>query len=251
MQPRLPNLRALPAEIAPNVLVVGDPHRAEVAAQLLEGAQEVGNFREYRTFSGSYAGERVTIASHGVGSAGASICFQELFTCGVRHAIRAGTCGGMQATIRDGELIIAAAAVREDGTSPSMLPIQYPAFADRAVIAALESAAQRQRAAAHTGVILTRPSLYSGLLPDGFELWMRAGILGVEMELAILLILASMNGVRAGGIFVSDGNIALARQSGKELDIFDYNPHREVIGLSVRTMLQIALDALVQLGKAD
>jgi len=62
---RLPVLRAQPDQIAERALVVGDPKRAEMCAALLTNAEEVGNYREYRTYSGSYRGTPVTICPTG------------------------------------------------------------------------------------------------------------------------------------------------------------------------------------------
>jgi uridine phosphorylase len=61
------------------------------------------------------------------------------------------------------------------------------------------------------------------------------------MELATLLIIAGLHGVRAGGIFTSDGNLT------EEADPMEYDPHRSVVEAGVSTMLKIALDALARL----
>jgi uridine phosphorylase len=74
---------------------------------------------------------------------------------------------------------------------------------------------------------------------------MKAGAVCVEMELATLLVMAGLHGVRAGGIFTSDGN--LARKDTVELDSSAYDPHREVVSQGKQTMLTIALKALTLL----
>ena len=74
----LPNLKTRSSDLASHALVVGDPQRAALAAELLTNPEEVGCFREYRTFTGEFAAKRVTISSHGVGGAASSVCFEEL-----------------------------------------------------------------------------------------------------------------------------------------------------------------------------
>ncbi len=238
----LPILKTRPSDLASRALVVGDPKRAAFAAGLLTNVEEVGCFREYRTFTGEFAAKRVTISSHGVGGAGASICFEELIQGGVKTIIRAGTCGAMREGIKDGELIIGTGAIREDGTSERLIPIAYPAIADRHVISALEAAASQDHRL-HEGIILTQSHFYRGILPSTLDMWLEADVdvYAVEMELATLLIIAGMHGVRAGGIFTSDGNLA------EESDPTEYDPHRNVVEEGVSTMLKIALDALARL----
>jgi len=240
----LPILKVNPADIAERALVVGDPFRAAEAAQLLDNAIELGFFREYRTFAGEYKGKPITIVSHGVGAAGASICFEELAQAGVKTIIRAGTCGAMKAGIKDGEFIIGTGAIREDGVSERLLPLSYPAIADRHVTAALIAAAQDQGYAdPHEGIVLTRGYFYDGLLPNKVGFWLEAGanVVAVEMEFAILLTIASIRGMRAGGLFTSDGN------KTEESDPLTYDPHRTVVKEGVANMIKVALDALTRI----
>lgn len=240
---RSPILRVRPKDIAKNAIVVGDPNRAADAAKLLDNAKEIAFYREYRTFTGEYSGKRITISSHGVGAAGASICFDELFKCGVRNIIRAGTCGTMVEGINDGDLIIATGAIREDGCSEKLAPMSYPALADRHIITALEDASiEMGIKKLNVGVILTQGYFYPGILPTALDLWLPTGrVLGVEMELAALLVIAGLQGVRAGGIFTSDGNMT------KESDPKEYNPHRDVVEKGKINMLKLALRALTEL----
>lgn len=240
---KLPTLRVRPDQVARRVLVVGDPSRAEQAAHLLENAQELAYFREYRTFGGVYLGKSITISSHGVGGAGANMCFHELFRCNVRYIIRAGTCGALKPEIGDGDLIIGTAAIREDGCSEYLAPLNFPAVADRHVVAALEAAARGQGCVSpHTGIILTQGFFYPGILPISTEMYIQSGVVqGVEMEFATLLVMATLAGAKAGGIFTSDGNLT------KEADADKYDPHRAVVDEGKRRMLQVALEALANL----
>ena len=248
---QLPVLRVRPRDLAPRALVVGDPARAADAAQMLDHAQELGYWREYRTFAGEYQGKRIVVSSHGVGSAGAAVCFEELIHGGVQTIIRAGTCGAMLKEIEDGQFIIATAAVRDDGTTPQLVPLSYPAVADYRVVAALQAAAVAEGyTKPYLGIARTSAAFYPGVLMPETQMWMAAKVIAVEMELATLLVIASLRGVRAGGLFVSDGNAARAIEAikvGQVMDPFAYNPHREVVRQGVQVMLKVALEALVHL----
>jgi uridine phosphorylase len=239
----LPTLRVRPTDVSERVLVVGDQNRVPEAAKLLNNAKELGWFREYRTFTGEYAGKRITICSHGVGGPGANMCFHELFLCNVHYVIRAGTCGAMVPGVKDGDLLNGAAAIREDGCSEYMVPMSFPAAADRHVVNAIESAARRMGyPQIRTGLILSQAIFYPGVSPNSLDFWLKSRlVLGVEMEFATLLIMAGLKGVRAGGIFTSDGNLT----ENKNPDAYD--PHREVVTQGKLNMLKIAIEALVSL----
>ena len=240
---RTPLLRVRPRDVADCALVVGDPQRVVEVAQFLENADEIGFYREYRTITGEYSGKKVTISSHGVGGAGANVCFDELFKCGVRNVIRAGTCGAMKEGIQDGELIIATGAIREDGASEHMAPMSFPAVADRHIIRSLENSALKfGYPKPNVGLVLTQGYFYPGILPSAVDFWLPTGlVICVEMELATLLVMAGLQGVRAGGIFTSDGNLT------EEPDPNTYDTHRDEVDQGKTKMLQIALDALTRL----
>ena len=241
---RLPVLRARPSEIAPRVLVVGEPDRAELCAKLLDDSKEVGNYREYRTFTGTFNGTPITICSHGVGSGGAAIAFHELCLAGVETIIRAGTCGALQAEIDDGQFIVGTGAVRNEGTTNHLVPIEYPAVAHHDVVGSLlATCRQHGYAAPPTGIVLTCATLYESLLDRPTDIWTRAGVLAVEMEYATLLVMAGIRGVKAGGLFVSDGNAVRKLEHGETGD-FTYDPHREVVKSGTREMLKIAIETL-------
>ena len=82
-----------------------------------------------------------------------------------------------------------------------------------------------------TGVMMTKAAFYPGALPDERDVWSKAPLVGFEMELATLLIVAALRGIRAGGIFTVDGNPA----EGDPEDPTGYDPHRDVVREGNRT----------------
>lgn len=239
----LPILAVRAGQIPERVLVVGDPARAERIAGLLDGGREVARNREYVTFVGRHAGEEIGVVSHGVGSAGATVCFEELCRAGARRLIRAGTAGGMQPAIRDGAVVVARGAVRAEGTTAHLVPVGFPAVADVDVVVALrEAAAARQRPITE-GIVLTNDVFYPhDVLGSDLAMWQRAGVVAVEMECAALLVTAALHGAAAGAILAVDGN-PLAE--GDE-DMSGYDPHRSVVVEAVDQMIAVALDAVAR-----
>src|SRR5262245_20334059 len=173
MADMLPVLLVPKGSISPYVLTVGDPDRVPEVARRLEGARELGRFREYVTWQGRWNGLDLTVTSHGVGGAGAAVAFEELILGGARTIVRLGTCGSFLPEIRSGDLIVATAAVREDGVSQQLLPLSYPAVSDLKVTQALiDAASARPDVRFGTGIVITKAAFYPGALPDQREVWM-------------------------------------------------------------------------------
>ncbi|TAH51645.1 MAG: purine-nucleoside phosphorylase [Chloroflexota bacterium] len=239
-----PHLRLNPADISPLILTCGDTARAKQISEYLTNVKQVGAWREYHSFTGEYKGLRVSAVSHGVGGAGAAICFEELIRLGARTIIRVGTCGSYLPEIRSGDLLIGTGATREDGTSNILVDVAYPAISDLDITNALREAAQaRGDVRFALGVMRSDAAFYHGLTPNPHNYWAEAGAVGIEMELATLLIIASLRRIRAGGIFVADGN------PNEEVtdNMSGYDPHRNVVEEAKGKMIEIALEALRKL----
>jgi len=109
--------------------------------------------------------------------------------------------------------------------------------------AVIEAAREHGRPEPHEGIVLTQGFFYDGVMPPLVGQWLEYGanVVCVEMEFATLLVIASLRGMRAGGLFTSDGNMT------EEADPLTYDPHRTVVKQGVETMLKVALSALAQL----
>ncbi len=244
----LPCLLVPRGSITPYVLTVGDPDRAVAIGRRLDGGRELGRYREYVTWQGRWDGVDLTVTSHGVGAAGAAVAFEELVLGGARTIIRLGTAGSALADIGSGDLLIATGAIREDGLTQQLLPLSYPAISDLRVTQALVEAAEAHpRVRFGTGVIMTKAAFYPGALPDDRAVWSQTPLVGYEMELAALLIVAALRGARAGGIFTVDGNPT----EGVPEDARMYNPHRDIVREGKERMVEVGLDAIKRLASRD
>jgi uridine phosphorylase len=237
----LPILRVSASEVPERVLVVGDPARADRVAALLTEAKEVSRNREYVLWRGLHNGEEIGVVSHGVGSAGAGVCFEELCRAGARRILRAGTSGGLQPHVTDGHLVIAHAAVRDDGLTERLVPAAFPAIASVESVVALRAAAHSREAQYVEGIVLSSDVFYPHeVLGSNLKLWQRAGVIAVEMECSALFVTCSLHGVQAGAILTVDGNPLVAQDDS----MAGYDPHRPVVDQAVQTMLEIALDVV-------
>lgn len=240
----LPITRVTAKDVGDRVLVVGDPARAKLVSEMLTDARQLAANREYVSYRGTYEGVAVTVISHGVGACGAAAAFEEICRAGARLVIRAGTAGGLQNEVTDGDLLVASAAVRADGLSTTLVPSEYPAIADPAVTVDLEAAAAASDQTSHSGVILTMASFYpSPVLPNEQRMWQKAGVKGVEMELAALYTICGLHGVRCGGVVAIDGNPLKDQDESME----NYEPDREEVKRAVHASLVAALTTLTRL----
>ena len=232
------------AELADRVLVVGDPDRAAKAAGLLANAKPIAKNREYHSYVGEYEGKRITVASHGVGAAGAACCFEELCRGGAKYIIRAGTAGGVQREVVDGDLLVVTGAVRCDGYTELVVPMNYPAVPDLQVTSSLVRTAEESDLNTHAGVVITSANFYpSPILGNDQPKWRDAGAIGVEMEVAALFITASIHRVKSGAILAIDGNPL----KDEDEDMTSYEPDREIVTKAIDATLETSLKVLASL----
>lgn len=238
----LPILKTESENLPERLLVVGDPNRLKLVAESLTDVEAISENREYHSIRGRFAGELIGAVSHGVGSAGAGACFEELCQSGAKRIVRAGSAGGMQAGVVAGDLVIATAAVREDGLSPKLVPSSYPAIATADVLLAMRNIAAREAIACHEGLLLTSDMFYPhDILGSDLPLWQKAGVTAVEMEVATLFVICGLHQVETGAVVAIDGN-PLEQDEGS---MDSYDPHRDNVRLAVENALKIALGALI------
>lgn len=236
----LPALRVAEGALPLGVLLPGDPARALRIAQKLEKPEELAKNREFHSYRGLWQGVPVGVVSTGVGAPGAAICAEEAIRAGAKILIRVGTAGSLQDHVRDGHLVVALAAVRAEGTTPRLLPLEFPALAAPEVAAALLAEAQKLGVPVHRGVVVTLDAFYQGVLDLGLEVYAKSGALAVEMECSAIFCVAQLRGARAGAILAIDGD-------ARRASLGDYNPHREVVHRAVDLEIECALNALAHL----
>lgn len=197
-------------------ILPGDPGRVSKIAACLDDYEKLTVNREYTSYLGKIEGEYVLVISTGMGGPSTAICVEELAELGIENLIRVGTCGGMQLNVNAGDLVIAQAAIRQEGTSKEYVPVEYPAVADFDIITSLKQACDELEFPYHIGVVQCKDSFYGQhdpeRMPVGYELenkwdaWIKAGALASEMETASLYIVASTLRLKAGAILLAVWN---------------------------------------------
>ncbi|CAI6083756.1 Purine nucleoside phosphorylase DeoD-type [Paenibacillus sp. JJ-100] len=250
----MPILQIHSEDMPAYAIVCGDPARAEKISRKLENARELAFSREYRTFVGMYEGVQMAVVSHGVGSPGAAVCFEELIRAGVTTLIRVGTAGSYTADYPAGSVIVSTAAVRTDGLTRQLVPDGFPAVADIDVTSALVTAAREissstgegntQATKVGVGITVTLDAFFTGVEEIPHRKYKQAGALAAEMEIAALYIVSTLRGARAGAIVAIDGfaDSDLAAE---------YDPHTDAVAKAVEHEIDAALRALAVLARQD
>lgn len=201
------HIGANPGEIAPTVLMPGDPLRAKWAAEtFLEDPILVNEVRGMLGFTGTWHGHQVTIQGSGMGMPSLSIYANELIRdYGAKTLIRIGSAGAMQSYIALRDVVLAMTASTLSTPSRGIFrDLNFAPCADYALLAAAHDAAASKGLTPHVGGIYSSDTFYDER-PDLNEQMERHGILAVEMEAAELYTLAARYGCRALAVLtVSD-----------------------------------------------
>ena len=210
------HIQVAAGEIGRYVILPGDPGRCASIAKYFDDPVLIADNREFVTYTGYLDGEKVSVTSTGIGGPSAAIAMEELVECGADTFIRVGTCGGMELTVKGGDIVVATGAVRMEGTSKEYAPIEFPAVPDFYVTNALASAAEELGCTFHTGVVQSKDSFYGQHSPEikpvsyelqnKWEAWLRLGCKASEMESAALFVVANYLRVRCGSNFLVVAN---------------------------------------------
>jgi purine-nucleoside phosphorylase len=218
-----PHNSARRGEIAPFVLMPGDPLRAKhLAETYLEGATQFNSVRNMLGYTGSYRGKRVSVMASGMGAPSMGIYSYELYAFyDVEAIVRIGTCGGLTAALEVGDLAFAMTA-----SSDSNYADQYRlggSFSPCADFGLLERAVAvaRERGYRHwVGGVLSSDvfSLYSALPEEeGWRKWARMGCAATDMESFALYCNAAYQGKKALAMFTcSDSNVSRVEMTSAE-----------------------------------
>jgi DeoD family purine-nucleoside phosphorylase len=200
------------APVAERVLLPGDPGRAMRLAQLLvDSPRMVNHHRGLWGYTGTAGdGDLLTVQSTGMGGPSAAIVAEELIVLGARRFVRVGTCGALADGIALGELVVADAALAEDGASRA-LGGAGTAEPDPDLLAGLRAAAPDAR----VGAVVSADLFYDPD-PGRADGWRSAGALAVEMEAATIFRVAARHGARAACVCVVSDVVATRERIGPE-----------------------------------
>ena len=197
-------------EVARYVIVPGDPNRVPVIAESLENVINQGQNREFNAYKGTHNEIEVSVVSTGIGCPSTAIAVEELSYIGAEVFIRIGTSGSVDKSAKKGDIFIATAAVRDDGTSKQYIPIEFPAIASHNVVSNLIKASKNLNIDSKVGICQSKDSFFGETEPDRMPVapyldfkwksWQEGGVGASEMEAATLFTLSQIKRIEAGAI---------------------------------------------------
>src|ERR1700759_1095015 len=211
-------MEAKPGDIAPGVLLPGDPLRARfISERFLDGAVCHNQVRNALGYTGAYRGTRISVQSTGMGMPSFSIYAHELLeSYGARVLIRVGTCGARQTSRRVRDVLLAVSA----STDSAMNRIRFGGMdfaptADFDLLRRAHALAVARDLPVRTGGVLTTDAFYPDN-EDWWKIWARYGVLAAEMETAALYTLAARFGARAVALLAVSDHIVTGEHSSAE-----------------------------------
>ena len=252
MSQKLYHIDLAPGDVGRYVLLPGDPGRVETIAKYFDNPREMAFHREYRTVTGTLEGVPVSVTSTGIGGPSTAIAVEELHMLGADTFIRVGTCGGMQKDVISGDVVVASAAIRAEGTSQEYMPLAFPAVADFTVLKALDAAAAEMGGRRHVGVVQCKDSFYGqhapGRMPvrqmlmSNWQAWIEGGCLASEMESAARFVMSRLLRARAGSVHLCLGNLERDKLKLENPPVTDPERAIQTAVLALRKLIRLDRD---------
>lgn len=230
-----PHIAAGPGEIAPLVLMPGDPRRGRrIAQEFFDDPRLVTDVRSIEGWTGSIRGRAVTVIASGMGIPSMSIYATELYRFyDVQRIVRVGTTGGLAEGQALGDLVIASSAHTDSALPGLQIPgvslSHAPAYG---MLEAAVHAARSRSLPYRVGPVLSSDTFY-GSPPEKVAALAARGTLGIEMESAGLYAIAALEGREALTVLTVSDHIL----RGEEVSSAD----RET---GYAPMVEVAVEAL-------
>jgi purine-nucleoside phosphorylase len=212
------HLEARPGDIAPIVLLPGDPLRAQfIADRFFDNATCHNRVRNALGFTGTYKGVRVSVQSTGMGMPSAAIYIHELLAqYGARVLVRIGTCGAIRADLQTHDLVLAQAAATDSAMFRATFGgATHAPTANFDLLQRAHALATEWGKPVRVGTVLTTDTFYpdENVVKTWWNPWAEHGVLAAEMETAALYTLAARRSARALSILTVSDNLVTGEQT--------------------------------------
>lgn len=213
------HIAAAPGQVAPTVLMPGDPLRAKwIAENFLQDAECYNTVRGMLGYTGTWQGRRVSVQGSGMGQPSMAIYAHELFDeYAVEQVIRVGSCGALDEQVRLRDVVLASGACTDSSMNVHRFGgYQYAPVADFGLLrAAHDAAAAMPEVRSHVGLLFSSDSFYTPR-PELMRPMAEHGVLAVEMEAAALYTIAASFRRRALAVCTVSDHIVTGEQTSAQ-----------------------------------
>ncbi|MFX0122059.1 MAG: nucleoside phosphorylase [Candidatus Hodarchaeota archaeon] len=227
-------------------LISGNPDRVPIIANYLQDPHLVAEHRGLVAYKGKTPKKNipVTVLTTGMGCPSTAIVLEEAFRAGGRFFLRIGSTGSLISgkDMGIGAIFIPYAAIRNDGTSSQLAPLEVPAIATPRIFQALCEAATNINVSYKTGMVWSTDIYYSDE-PNHYAKYTPFGAVCVEMESSTLFIFGSKKKIDTGTILTSDGNI----EDNVNIYAGDVEKNEKIFELGVKKSVECAIGAIESL----
>lgn len=193
------HISARPGQIAPNVILPGDPVRARyIAETYLTDPILVNEIRNNWGYTGTYKGIPVTVMATGMGAPSMLIYATELIReYGCKRLIRVGTGGGIREGLQLGDIVLSQAVSTTSALNDYALPGRFSPIADFPLLDRVYHLARERGLPVHVGNTLCNDHLYVDNKLEYSKQWEQYGLLCSEQEGVALYTAANRYGAQA------------------------------------------------------
>lgn len=209
------HIGASPGDIAPVVLMPGDPLRAKwIAETFLDDPRCYTEVRGMLGFTGTWHGTPVSVQGSGMGQPSLAIYAQELFReYDVRSIVRVGSCGALVESLAVRDIVIASGACTDSSMNRVTFDgLDYAPVADFGLLRAAVEAAEHRGTDVRVGLVFSSDSFYASR-PELTRRMVDYGVLAIEMEASALYTIAAQHGRRALAVCTVSDHIVTGEQT--------------------------------------
>lgn len=218
------HIEAKIGEIAPKVLLPGDPMRAKfIAEHFLHDVSCINKNRGMLGFTGIYKSSSgdtpITVMGSGMGQASLGIYVNELITdYGVKEIIRVGTCGSYLPKVAIKDIVLAQSASTDAHHNKLHFNgMDYSASCDFDLLRNAYQHSINMGTVPHVGNILSSDLFYPlDRENTSWKTWAKFNVLAVEMESNMLYTLGARYGVKTLAILTVSDSLVTGESTSKE-----------------------------------
>lgn len=153
-----------------------------------------------------YKDIKIGLVNAYVGSAGCVVLFEELVAMGMKNLLVFGTCGVLDATIKETSIILPTMAIRDEGTSYHYAPPSDEIPVNLGKIEALKHYFDEKSISYSIGKVWTTDAIYRET-KDKVEQRKQSGCIAVDMECSALAAFAEFRNIRLIHFFYAADNL--------------------------------------------